>query len=124
MWINSIRNKYYAKYVTLATRVLFLIYLLRSEGERHWFVFLLIYAFTGWFLYVPWLGIEPETLVYWDAAGEGTYKSSNDKIQGITAMILFSQLLYIMCKIIISYFDTVYSYKWSHILSHNYTQIY
>ena len=38
------------------------------ERERHQFVVPLIYSFIGWFLYVPWLGIEPATLVYWDDA--------------------------------------------------------
>ena len=28
----------------------------------------LIYAFSGWFLYVPWLGIKPATLTYQDDA--------------------------------------------------------
>ena len=28
------------------------------------FSFLLMYAFIGWLLHVPWLGIEPATLVY------------------------------------------------------------
>ena len=32
------------------------------ESERHQFVVLLIYAFIGWFFYVPWPGIEPTTL--------------------------------------------------------------
>ena len=27
--------------------------------EKHWFAVPLIYAFSGWFLYVPWPGIEP-----------------------------------------------------------------
>ena len=39
---------------------------LASEWERHRFVGPLIYAFIGWFLYVPWLGIEPATLGYGD----------------------------------------------------------
>ena len=35
-----------------------------EEGrEKHQFVVSLSYAFIGWFLYVPWLGIEPTTLV-------------------------------------------------------------
>ena len=36
------------------------------ERERDQFVVLLIYAFIGWFLYVPWWGIEPTTLAYGD----------------------------------------------------------
>ena len=38
------------------------------EREKHQFVILLIYAFIGWCLHVPWLGIEPTTLVYWEDA--------------------------------------------------------
>ena len=38
------------------------------ERRKHWSVVPLIYAFTSWFLYVPSLGIEPTTLVYWDNA--------------------------------------------------------
>ena len=34
--------------------------------EKHQFVVPLISAFTGWFLYVAWLGIKPATLVYQD----------------------------------------------------------
>ena len=37
-----------------------------SEREKQQFVDLLIYAFVGCFLYVPWPGIEPATLVYQD----------------------------------------------------------
>ena len=37
-----------------------------GERERHWFVVPLVYAFIGWFFYVPWPRIEPITLVYWD----------------------------------------------------------
>ena len=44
-------------------------FILEREGEtervRHQFVVSLIYAFIGWFLYVSWPEIEPETLVYW-----------------------------------------------------------
>ena len=36
--------------------------------EREWFVVPPIYAFSGCFLYVPWQGIEPATLVYPDDA--------------------------------------------------------
>ena len=39
-----------------------------SERENHQCVVPLIYVFIGWFLFVPWLGIEPTTLVYWDYA--------------------------------------------------------
>ena len=37
-----------------------------GEGERkkHWFVVPLIYAFTGWYLHVPWPEMEPATLAY------------------------------------------------------------
>ena len=38
------------------------------QTDRHWFVVPLIYAFIGWFLYVPWLGIESATVVNWDNA--------------------------------------------------------
>ena len=37
-------------------------------GEKHWLVIPLIHASIGWFLYVPWLGIELATLAYWDDA--------------------------------------------------------
>ena len=41
----------------------------KEEGrEKERIVGPLIYAFIGWFLYVPWPGIELATLVY----GEGT----------------------------------------------------
>ena len=32
------------------------------EREKNWFVVLLIYAFIGWFVYVPWPGIKSATL--------------------------------------------------------------
>ena len=35
-------------------------------GERDHFVVPLTYAFIGWCLHVPWPGIEPSTLAYWD----------------------------------------------------------
>ena len=38
------------------------------QKERNWFVFPFIYAFIVWFWYVPWLRIEPATLVYGDDA--------------------------------------------------------
>ena len=49
----------------------YLLILQRKEGsekekEKHWFVVPLIYAFIGWFLNVPWLGIKPTTLMYQD----------------------------------------------------------
>lgn len=119
MWINPIQNKYYVKYVTLATRVLFLIYLLR-EMEKHWFVVLLIYASTGWFFMCPGWGWNPKPWfsigMLFQPTGEGIYKSFNDKIQDITEMILFSQFLYILCEIIINLIliQFNYSYKWSH----------
>ena len=31
------------------------------EKEKHQFVVLLIYAFIGWFLYVPWPGLNPQS---------------------------------------------------------------
>ena len=37
-----------------------------KEREKRWFVYPCIYAFIGWFLYVPWLGIEPVTLACQD----------------------------------------------------------
>ena len=39
-----------------------------KEREKHQFVVPLIYAFIGWYLYVPWPVIQPATLVYWDNA--------------------------------------------------------
>ena len=38
------------------------------EREKHQFVVPLTSAFIGWFLYEPWLGIEPAILVYQDYA--------------------------------------------------------
>ena len=38
----------------------------KGDREKHWFVVPLIYAFVGWFLYVPWLEMELATLVYGD----------------------------------------------------------
>ena len=43
-----------------------IVYLL--ETDRHQFAVPLIYVFNYWFLYVPWLGIEPTTLEYQDDA--------------------------------------------------------
>ena len=34
------------------------------EREKHQFAVPLIYAFIGWFLYVPWLDVEPTTSAY------------------------------------------------------------
>ena len=45
----------------------FLIYWFEREQDIS-FVVLLSYAFIGWFLYLPWLGINPTTLVYWDSS--------------------------------------------------------
>ena len=40
-----------------------------SERERdHSLSVSLTYTFIGWFLYVPWPGIEPATMVYWEDA--------------------------------------------------------
>ena len=39
----------------------------RKRRGRHQFVVPLVYAFIGFFLYVPWLGIEPATLTYLDS---------------------------------------------------------
>ena len=39
-----------------------------GEREKHWHVVPLIDTFIGWFLYVPWLGIQPTTLAYWVSA--------------------------------------------------------
>ena len=42
-------------------------FLEREEGrerEKHRFAVPLIYAFIGWFLYVPSVGIEPTILAY------------------------------------------------------------
>ena len=36
----------------------------REERERHQYIVPLIYAFMGWLLQVPWLGIESTTLLY------------------------------------------------------------
>ena len=40
--------------------------LLMRERGKHQFIVPLVYAFIGWFLYVPRLGIESTTLVYQD----------------------------------------------------------
>lgn len=37
-----------------------------GEGEKRRSIVLLIYAFTGCLLYVPWPGTEPATLLHWD----------------------------------------------------------
>ena len=37
-----------------------------KKGGRDQFVIPLIYAFIGWFLYVPWQRTELTTLAYWD----------------------------------------------------------
>ena len=47
---------------------LFFYWLIWEKERDHRFVVPLIYAFIGWLLYVPWLGIEPATLVYSDNA--------------------------------------------------------
>ena len=39
-----------------------------TDRQRHQFVVPLIYAFIGWFLYVPWPGIKPATLACQDDA--------------------------------------------------------
>ena len=39
-----------------------------GEREKHRFVVPFIYAFMGCFLHVPWPGIEPAILAYWDDA--------------------------------------------------------
>ena len=44
-----------------------------SGREKHHFVVPLIYAFTGWFLYLPWLGINPATSVHWDDTNQLSY---------------------------------------------------
>ena len=44
------------------------IVLIERETDRHWFIVSLIYAFTVWFLYVPWPRIEPTTLAHRDDA--------------------------------------------------------
>ena len=36
------------------------------KREEYWLLVPLLYAFIGWHLYMPWPGIEPSTLVYWD----------------------------------------------------------
>ena len=69
--INAIRATYYFFFF-------FTFYLLILERarrrerkrwrEKNWLVVLPNYAFTGWFLYVPWPGIKPLTLAYGDNA--------------------------------------------------------
>ena len=57
------------EFIVKSDKVLLLLFYLlfwEKEREKQWFVFPLIYAFIGWFLYVPWLGIEPPKLMYWD----------------------------------------------------------
>ena len=41
-------------------------YFQRERGSRERFAVLLIYAFIGWFLYVPWWDIKPVILAYQD----------------------------------------------------------
>ena len=43
---------------------LFLKLIWEGEREKHQFVVPLIYTFSGWFLYVPRLGVKPKTLAY------------------------------------------------------------
>ena len=43
--------------------------------EKHQFVVPLIEAFIGCFLYMPWLGIEPGTLVYQEVPCQGSFHS-------------------------------------------------
>ena len=38
----------------------------REKERNNRYVVPLLYSFIGWFLYVPWPGIEPTTLVYLD----------------------------------------------------------
>ena len=47
------------------------------EKEREKFVVSLMDSFISWFLYVPWLGIKPITLVYRDNTLARTYHNRN-----------------------------------------------
>ena len=47
-------------------RLPFNISLLIWERQRQWFVVPLIYAYIGWFVYVPCLGVKPATFIYRD----------------------------------------------------------
>ena len=78
----NIRTQSVAKFAAilwgLCTYSLFLhfyLLILEREGNRdrkwervkHQFAVLPIYAFIGWFLYVPWPGIELTNLVHWNS---------------------------------------------------------
>lgn len=61
----------FSRVLSIVVIFLFFIYLLilerKGEREKHWFVVPLINAFIDC-LYVPWRGIKPSSLVYWDDA--------------------------------------------------------
>ena len=58
--------------------IIFLIFYLlsfrvRERGRETSICCSIIYAFISWFLYIPWLGIEPTTLVYQDDTNQLSY---------------------------------------------------
>ena len=53
-------------FLNLKKKFIYLLLLQREEGRKHLCVVPLSDAFVGWFLYVPWLGIEPIVLAYRD----------------------------------------------------------
>ena len=55
-------------YLYLCFLLSFILERKKGKREKHRFVVPLIYAFIGWFLYVPWLVIKPATLMYLDGA--------------------------------------------------------
>ena len=46
--------------------------------------------FIGWFLYVPWLGIKPSSLVYWDDTLTNCFYPSRMKLQSWICICLAS----------------------------------
>ena len=55
---------YMSVYVYICTHTFLKNYWFKRVREKYWSLVPLVFAFIGWFLYVPWPGIEPSTLVY------------------------------------------------------------
>ena len=63
-----LRHTCFRNVVISSLHKIFKNYFWEGAGKRDLFVVLHVYTFTGFFLYVPWLGIEPTTSAYWDDA--------------------------------------------------------
>ena len=63
----------------------------QRQRQRTWICGPLIYAFIGWFLYVPWLGIEPAILVYQDD------NSTQLSYSARALLPLFSPIIFSIC---------------------------